>query len=105
MALVLFENRLTGPLPAAWGCLENLEELDLANNHLTGPLLPVEWSHLDNLGRLYLSDNSLMGPLPPEWGRLSELAQLECSQNELTGLLPSGMGQSEQPRVAGPQEQ
>lgn len=34
-------NSFTGPLPKELGCMESLEELDLANNPgLTGPIPP-----------------------------------------------------------------
>jgi Leucine-rich repeat (LRR) protein len=49
--------QLTGPLPATWGQLTNLEELDVSNNSLSGQL-PAEWAELSKLEELSLQANT-----------------------------------------------
>ena len=66
--LVLYNNQLTGEIPAELGSLANLQQLSLANlqgleNQLTGEI-PTELGNLANLERLYLSENQLTGCIP-----------------------------------------
>jgi Leucine-rich repeat (LRR) protein len=64
--------------------LTNLEELNLANNQLTGSL-QAEIRQLSNLKTLNLSHNSMTG-VPAEIGQLQHLQILDLSNNQLTGL-------------------
>ena len=89
--LNLFDNNLSGPLPASWGNLTNLTQLHLSDNSLTGPL-PASWGNLTNLTQLHLDRNSLTGPLPASWGNLTNLTHLHLSRNSLTGPLPAFLG-------------
>lgn len=62
----------------------NLQELNLSNNSLSGSL-PAEVRHLENLIVLNLSNNQFTG-VPAEVGQLSKLEVLDLSNNQLTGL-------------------
>lgn len=64
--------------------MENLQQLDLSNNNLTGAL-PAEIRHLQNLQVLNISNNKMTG-LPAELGQLSKLRVLNVSNNQLTGI-------------------
>ena len=55
-------DKLTGPIPDALGQLNNLKDLDLSNNGLTGIIEAL--GQLDNLDTLDLSSNQLTGPIP-----------------------------------------
>ena len=90
--LALFENGLSGEIPAELGSLSNLRELYLFRNQLTGGM-PPELGSLSNLQGLYLSDNQLGGEIPPELGNLSSLRLLAIDNgNRLSGEIPPELG-------------
>ena len=89
--LVLMENGLTGPIPAALASLVNLETLDLRNNGLTGPI-PVALASLVNLEWLQLGGNALTGPIPATLASLVNLKKLDLWGNALTGPIPDWLG-------------
>lgn len=62
----------------------DLEELNIADNQLTGAL-PGEIRHLPNLRALDASGNVMTG-VPAEIGQLTALEYLDLSDNQLTGL-------------------
>ncbi|KAK7199426.1 Leucine rich repeat/Leucine Rich Repeat/Leucine Rich repeat [Novymonas esmeraldas] len=81
-------NALTGPLPADWRSLIALRTVNLGNNALSGTL-PAEWSSWTGLETLDLSNNALTGPLLLEWRSWTGLQTLNLSNNALTGPLPA----------------
>ena len=91
-------NGLRGPIPAELGQLQNLEWLDLSNNHLIGPI-PSELGQLQNLKMLWLHRSNenipekLSGPIPPELGQLKNLVYLRLYGNDLSGPIPPELGQ------------
>jgi len=90
--LNLPNNRLSGPLPPELGNLADLTVLDLELNDLTGPI-PSELGDLANLkvldlGQFPLRGGRLSGPIPPELGQLVNLTVLDLDDNQLTGPLP-----------------
>ncbi len=111
----LYNNQLTGPIPAELGSLSNLTSLDLGTNQLTGALplafgnlsslsslylsfnqlegsIPAELGNLSNLTRINMADNQFTGSIPPEIGNLSELRTLSLGRNDLTGSIPAALG-------------
>lgn len=90
--LYLFDNGLTGNLPASLGNLLNLRQLAVSNNQLTGSI-PPEFGNLQSLELLHLFQNDLTGDIPPELGNLSHLTDLNLSQNLLSGIIPPSLGQ------------
>ena len=87
----LYENGLTGSIPAELGNLANLEVLYLRSNGLSGPV-PAELGNLSNLVYLSLGSNELSGPVPAELGNLSNLVRLYLYENGLTGSIPVELG-------------
>ena len=83
-------NHFTGSFPDAWaeeGILPSLQELWLAQNELTGKLLP-RWPA--QLWELELSDNCLTGSLPSS-GWPIQLHALYVSGNSLSSSIPAGL--------------
>ena len=89
--LSLYDNQLTGEIPAELGNLTNLEVLSLDGNQLTGEI-PAELGNLTNLELLYLDGNQLTGEIPAELGNLTNLEVLSLSSNQLTGEIPAELG-------------
>ncbi|KAF3442366.1 hypothetical protein FNV43_RR16282 [Rhamnella rubrinervis] len=104
---------LAGVLPAEFGSLAFLEELDLTRNYLSGPIpttfraplrklsllgnrlngsIPKEIGNITTLEELVLEDNLLEGPLHPNLGSLSNLDRLLLSGNNFTGSIPPEFG-------------
>ena len=88
--LLLRENNLNGPIPAAVGNLTGLVRLDFQGNQLSGSI-PGSLGNLANLERLSLSRNSLSGPIPPGLLNLTELKELYLHTNQLSGTIPSSL--------------
>ena len=89
--LWLYDNALSGTLPASLGNLTHLELLELGGNDLSGSILS-ELGNLTNLRSLGLSSNQLSGPLPTWLGNLTHLEALGLNFNQLSGTLPSSLG-------------
>ena len=89
--LELWDNDLSGKIPAELGSLSNLTELNLSRNDLSGEL-PAELGSLSNLTDLNLSRNDFSGEIPAELGSLSNLTDLNLSRNDLSGELPAELG-------------
>ncbi len=91
VSLELYENGLTGTIPAELGNLANLERLWIFTNNLSGPI-PSELGSLLNLKYLTLNTNNLSGPIPPELGSLPHLVSMSLGANYLTGPIPPELG-------------
>ena len=85
--LRLWQNGLTGAIPAALRNLDQLEELNLGGNSLAGPV-PAWLGSVSRLRTLSLWGNDLSGPLPAALGNLRNLRVLNLCCNELTGVIP-----------------
>ena len=89
--LNLYNNQLTGEIPAELGSLTNLKGLLLYNNQLTGEM-PEELGSLNSLEGLRLNSNQLTGEIPSELGSLTNLKDLQLLRNQLTGEIPAELG-------------
>jgi len=65
----------------------SLKRSDLYNNNLTGTI-PAEIGQLSGLDYLHLSNNSLSGSIPTEIGQLKALKYLHLDNNQLSGNVP-----------------
>ena len=89
--LLLRENNLNGPIPAAVGNLTGLVRLDFQGNQLSGTI-PSSLSNLAGLEILLLYGNRFTGTIPSSLGNLSDLVELNLSSNDLTGVIPPELG-------------
>ncbi|PRW45691.1 serine threonine- kinase receptor R831 [Chlorella sorokiniana] len=90
--LNLGSNQFTGGLPSKWAsCLNDIFQIEVMGNQLTGPAFPPAWlapNSMLNLRHYEISDNpGLVGSLPPSlnWSRL-EL--LHIRGNGMVGHIP-----------------
>ncbi|XP_050255983.1 probable LRR receptor-like serine/threonine-protein kinase At1g53430 isoform X4 [Quercus robur] len=81
---------LSGVLPADFGNLTNLQELDLTFNYINGSI-PSSFSRLP-LVNLSLSGNRLSGEIPNGIGEIGSLEELVLEANQLDGHLPENLG-------------
>ncbi len=87
---------LHGSIPAEFGKLTMLKELDLGFNDLSGPI-PAELANLTKLEKLILGDDwwdsgGLDGPVPAWLGNLTRLKVLNLGGNALRGPIPAELG-------------
>ena len=90
-SIILYDNSLTGSIPAELGNLTNLTTLYLYRNSLSGSI-PAELGNLTNLWFLHLNNNSLSGGIPAELGNLTNLTTLYLDNNSLSGSIPTELG-------------
>ncbi len=88
----LYNNKLSGTIPAEIGQLTQLQTLNLAGNQLSGTI-PVQIEQLTQLKSLYLSTNQLSGTIPTSIGKLTQLITLYLHTNQLNGTIPVEIGQ------------
>eukprot|EP00261_Vitis_vinifera_P031299 XP_019072542.1 PREDICTED: probable leucine-rich repeat receptor-like serine/threonine-protein kinase At3g14840 [Vitis vinifera] len=81
---------LTGVLPAEFGSLKYLQELDLTRNYFNGSI-PTSFSRLP-LVNLSLLGNRLSGSIPKEIGDIATLEELILEDNQLEGPLNENLG-------------
>lgn len=62
----------------------------LSNNNLNGPV-PAAFSMIRTMKTLDLSHNSISGNIPPVFGNMPALVTLDLSFNQLSGSIPANM--------------
>ncbi|CAI8591619.1 unnamed protein product [Vicia faba] len=85
--LDLSNNALSGPLPHSLSNFTSLQILSLTGNQFSGPI-PSSIGGLNQVLKLDLSRNLLSGEIPPEIGNCLHLTYLDMSQNNLSGSIP-----------------
>ncbi|KAF6137850.1 hypothetical protein GIB67_040558 [Kingdonia uniflora] len=91
-SLNLASNHLDGPIPRV---SSYLEYLDLSNNSFSGSISSFLCNPMDiknNLVSLDLSKNRIAGKLPQCWMYWQNLDTIKLGNNNLTGIIPSSMG-------------
>ncbi len=94
--LNLANNALTGSLPGEIRFLQNLKVLNMSNNQFTG--VPAEIGQLQNLEVLDLSNNKITG-LPNELGNLKNLKILKLTGNQYSTADLEGIKKNLSPSV------
>ncbi|KAL0359186.1 UNVERIFIED_CONTAM: Arginyl-tRNA--protein transferase 1 [Sesamum angustifolium] len=93
----LFELRLDGntldtSIPSSLANCQQLQLLNLSDNHLSGPV-PIQIFTLSSLTVTFnLAQNFLSGTLPLDVGNFVNLKELDLSDNELSGSIPHSLG-------------
>ncbi|KAH1046059.1 hypothetical protein J1N35_036843 [Gossypium stocksii] len=85
--LDLSNNTFSGQIPTSIGNLTRLSELSLRDNSLSGPIPPT----YSNLTNVQLSNNHLTGPLPENLCLGGVLTWLGVINNNLSGPIPSSL--------------
>lgn len=86
--IFIHNNELSGTIPTTLNA--NLRAVILANNKLTGPV-PAEFGGLKKLTDLRLNRNQLSGPIPASLTGATALQVLRLDHNRLTGTIPAGL--------------
>ncbi|KAG8498599.1 hypothetical protein CXB51_005185 [Gossypium anomalum] len=89
MNSALSGRNLKGQIPSEINHMEELTELWLDFNSLTGPL--PDMSNLINLEIVHLENNKLTGSLPLYLGRLPNLQALYIQNNSFSGEIPAAL--------------
>ncbi|KAH0991802.1 hypothetical protein GBA52_003285 [Prunus armeniaca] len=82
-------KNVKGEIPLELNNMQELIELWLDGNYLTGPFPDI--SNLINLKILHLENNKLTGPLPSYLGSLPSLQELYIQNNSFSGEIPAGL--------------
>ncbi|XP_058187005.1 putative receptor-like protein kinase At3g47110 [Rhododendron vialii] len=88
--IFLRHNDLVGKIPASFGSLSKLTDLDLTSNHLIGGI-PPSLGNLSLLQSVSFARNSLTGNIPHSIGRLSNLDRFGVGSNKLSGTIPPAL--------------
>jgi len=82
---------ISGPIPSEFGMLDNLRELILSGNSLTGELSDALCG-ATSLRVIDLLSNMLAGIIPPCLAGLPEISTLMLDNNMFNGQIPSEIG-------------
>lgn len=91
-SLVLFQNKITGTIPASIGKLSSLEVLNVSFNQLSGEI-PTELCNATSLKTIELFMNGLTGSIPSQINKLNKLEFLSLYNNLISGAIPSELYQ------------
>ncbi|KAG0459558.1 hypothetical protein HPP92_022686 [Vanilla planifolia] len=87
--LDLSRNVFNGSIPATWSTM-HLLDLELMGNRLSGQF-PEALTRMSNLKNLSIEGNRFSGPIPPEIGNLVNLERLSIESNQFSGVLPANL--------------
>lgn len=88
VSLKLFQNELSGQVPAEFGKFTKLVNLSLYRNNFTGPL-PHNLLSWAKTGFIDVSENFFTGPIPPNMCKQGTMRGLLMLQNNFTGEIPA----------------
>ena len=83
----LLANNLSGTFPDIWANMSDLEFIDLSNNQFTG-MMPSSLGNLLKLTTLYIENNDMTGMLLPAIGDLPDLDVYWAKGNDFSGCFP-----------------
>jgi len=88
--LHIYEENLSGQIPAAIGDLKEIVSINLSENEITG-YIPEEIGQLVNLEILSIGTNKMYDPIPTSIENLTKLEKLYIHQNQFS-TLPDAIG-------------
>ncbi|PHT77527.1 putative LRR receptor-like serine/threonine-protein kinase [Capsicum annuum] len=89
--LNLAQNYLTGTLSPSIGNLTRMKWLSFGTNNFSGPL-PSELGDLTKLTQIYINSAGVGGPIPLTFAKLQSLDTVWASDNAFTGRIPDFIG-------------
>ncbi|KAL4618734.1 hypothetical protein ACB092_06G032400 [Castanea dentata] len=89
--LNLGDNRLSGEIPSSFSSLKALSYLDLGWNYLNGPI-PASFGNLTKVTKLFLNSNNFTGQIPSSLSNLKDLNVIDLSYNKFEGSIPVSFG-------------
>ncbi|KAJ4837875.1 Receptor-like protein kinase 7 [Turnera subulata] len=88
--LSLYTNKLTGTLPSTLGSWANFDFIDVSENNLTGPI-PPDMCKKGTMRGLLMLQNNLTGEIPATYANCVTLERFRVSKNSLSGTVPGGI--------------
>ena len=98
MSITFAYNEFTGSIPSSYGSQQQLANLELHGNMLTGTipneffLVNLDKNGHSNLQAFNVGDNLLTGTLSTGIGKLASLKGLHIFENHFQGKLPTEIG-------------
>jgi hypothetical protein len=87
----VFNNRLTGSIPAGFSALKNLQYFQVDRNNLTGNINFIDPVHQKALLVIDIGVNALTGTIPEAVFQLPSLEIFSASSNCFQGSLPKSL--------------
>jgi Leucine-rich repeat (LRR) protein/tRNA A-37 threonylcarbamoyl transferase component Bud32 len=84
----MFQNELSGDLPAEFGEFRRLEDFSIYRNKLTGSL-PEKLGSWSDFNFIDISENFLTGGIPPDMCKQGKMTEILMLQNQFTGGIPA----------------
>ncbi|CAG7896688.1 unnamed protein product [Brassica rapa] len=92
----MHDNSLSGPLHTSLFMIPSLTWVDFSGNYLEGPIEFGNISSSSRLEYLFLANNQFKGTIPTSISNLVNLIHLDLSNNNLEGQVPGWLSQRQQ---------
>lgn len=87
MEINLWDNNMSGTLPAELGTLSAVYQIHMGGNNITGPL-PESMAALTKLDMLALPNNQMSGEISEKFGDIEGLTKFWINDNNFSGAVP-----------------
>ncbi|CAL2235881.1 unnamed protein product [Prunus armeniaca] len=86
----LYTNKLTGTLPQKLGSWSKVDFIDVSENFLTGTI-PPDMCKMGTMRGLLFLQNKFTGEIPQNYAKCSTLKRFRVKYNSLSGVVPAGI--------------